>query len=264
MPLRWIHRKNSLLFPLLGAVIFQGLSLEATAQTPSPPAFLKQTYHKDFRDTGLPAILANLQSVLKINSIMDGIPTHKASIELKGTVSEVFDQLCAEYDSTWKIGPSGIVLFTRKFRKPSEFPQIHLPEMLQMTKQINQALKLAQIDLTPGHEYDALGAFAASLTPDQMRTLESGERLGYSAFSEEQRNLMSSGLAAGTFAPMSQVWQKTEMLLRALPASTLQARRQNTGKTPVSQDYQVIHVAKPKGEPTLITILQEYGFFYSE
>ena len=60
----------------------------SSAQQKAKPEFLKQTFQHDYKEALLSEILSDLHISLKINSMVDGVSTRKATLEVAGTASD--------------------------------------------------------------------------------------------------------------------------------------------------------------------------------
>lgn len=154
----------------------------------------------------------------------DGEPKREnATLEFDGNLKTALDKIADAFDYTWTT-KSGIVLMNKRFKSKGEQPQVNLPEMRQMTKEIVDVFRSVPFNTDPKQWPLMLQNLAQSFTPEQAQMLLDGQTLQGSQLAAPQLNLLTQAIYTATFAQPLPIWETLFFQLEGVPNSYLLAK----------------------------------------
>jgi hypothetical protein len=208
-----------LMFPLFASVRMQA------QETRVLPAALQKRYEFHLQDASLETIAQSLMTNGHISLLIDGEPLRKRSnLDIQGTLAEALDRVADDFDYNWRTTKSGIVLLTKRFKNPEELPQLNLPEMRQMAKDIWQTMNSLPVDTDAAQAAPLLKALLTQLDKTQVDALKSGQVLHGSDLNPTQAQLLMQLTQCQVYAGSYQIASDFAVWTELLPASKLYAK----------------------------------------
>jgi len=242
--LRSSGRMTAFLLCLFFAAYRQGLTQNQTVT----PAFLKKPFRADAATRTFAQYAKMLREQCGISLIADGIPLKEnAELEFDGTAKAALNRIADAFDFTWTT-KSGIVLMNKRFKSKEERPQINLPEMRQMTKEIVEAFHSIKYNADPQQWKPMLQTLAQSFTREQAQTLLEGQTLQATQLAPQQRELLTQAIYTMTFARPLPAWEMLLYRLENISNSYLLAKpriEQSEGDEP-QIPFDLFYVSKDK------------------
>ena len=201
------------------------------AQTPSmPPDFQTRQIMLSCKKQSFVTIIADLSNQIGKNIMVDDEPQKTAGdIEFKGSVKDGLDRISETFDYNWSLSKRGVILMNKRFKtNPAEYPQMNVPELRQMAKDILAAFSTLPYDMTPVDVQEHVARILKSMTPEQADALRAGKVFHGRDLAPEQRRLLAEYRSNRTFAPVVSVWSRLAGELDELPRSYLQFREYPT------------------------------------
>jgi hypothetical protein len=223
--------KKWILFIYLMPALLLSLAQQSLAQQHSElPASFQRQCKLHLENASLESIIQTLMKTGRISILVDGNPRRESdTLDLQGTLVEVLDRVARDFDYRWKVTKSGVVLMTKRFSAPLERPQLNLPEMQQMAKDMDQVLSTLPGDASGPVSNTRLGAIMkelmSSLTPTQMQALNAGTKLRSVDLDPVQAQLLGQALLTQAFDHERVAVRELIEWLDALPHSSLSAKR---------------------------------------
>jgi hypothetical protein len=197
----------------------------ARSQQTQVTSLLEQHYEAAEKNLSFAETLEELAKQ-GVNVVTDGVPiTLAASLSFKGTIKEALDKIGDAFDFDWTLTKNNIILMTKRFKNSDEFPQVHLVEIRQLTKEILAALKIVSYDPTPAGFGDQLRTLLSSFTSQQLQMLRSGQYLRSRDLTLPQRQLLEQAILNNTFALSYSRWEELDVRLKNLSTSYFQIKR---------------------------------------
>jgi hypothetical protein len=222
-PLNIMHR----ILNIAGIVIPACAPVNGRAQQPAPlPPLFQQKIEVNLTGATMDAAFAAITQKTHLSIVADGAPARqKADVSLDGTVKGALDAVADAFDYTWTLTRSGVVVMAKRFKDPAERPQVNLPEMVGMTRDIIRALNIVDYDKDPSHWPVLVKEVAQSFTQQQLHVLDSGAKLHGSDLLPEQQRQLTRAILSKTFNSTLQMWEDLLPKLPPMPGSRIQARK---------------------------------------
>ena len=246
------------------AACAQTSALAATTDALKTPMTLQQ------KDVSFDEALKTLHAAGHINVLVDGEPrTQHADVNADKTVREALNAVCDAFDYKWTLSKSGIVLLTKRFKNSEERPQMRYAEMVQMAKDIRDALSLSPVTDEDASPNATLKQLLKSLTPEQYAALTGPKTHPFYARDLRPGQYQMFVQSLWSFGFPS-AYNGADLLLRQLesfPASSLFADPQNIQKeVSTSKSGQIIqeqeaitvsHLLRDRSGQRMITLIDE-------
>jgi len=182
--------------------------------------------HVELTAAPMDSVFEALAKDTHVNIVADGEPLRrKADFKFDGSLRDALDKVGNTFDYTWTVSKGGVVLMTKQFTDPKERPQVNLPEMLEMTRNIIHALCSVDYDKDPANWMALVREMAQSFTPQQLGALELGKKLRGSDLLPQQQAEVQQASVANTFVSAFHLWDDLLPNLEGMPTSRLQARK---------------------------------------
>ncbi len=226
-----------------------------------PPNLRQQTALK-MQNASMSAMLEALRQNAHVSLLADGEPLReKADIDTSGTVAQLLDRIADTFDYEWKPAKSGIVLLTKRFQNEKERPQINLPEMQQMAKDMVAALRLAPLAAPDVELHDLWRQMMRSLTPEQLAAMSGETPFSARDLSPPQRQLLQQGIWQREMPEDLKRWDELARKLSGMTTSYFTADLSNistisyTDETGPHTEQQAVisHVVREKNGHRLVT-----------
>lgn len=182
-----------------------------------------------------------MRSIAHINILADGESIiDRVNLQTSGTVREVLDILADTFDYKWRMSQGGIILMTKRFQGSKQLPQIHLAEMQQMSRDINNALTL-----TPKIDYATainpkLRQLLLSLSPEQYGSITGDQPFYIRDLPRKQMETLIECMLQSHFTAAFRKWETLPSLLNGFPRSYLTADPSLThGETTIEDDKRI-------------------------
>jgi hypothetical protein len=203
---------------------------------PTLPKAFEQHVKLDVVKMSMDDILEAITKQAHISILVDDEPMLKqADIAVDASLNDTLDKVADTFDYSWHVSKAGVVLMSKRFKNPNERPQMNMPEMLEMTRNIVRALTLVDYNRDEAQANEAVKRLFQTLTPVQMNALGAGTKLHGTDLAPDQRAAIEQAILTRTFAPPLKLWEDTISRLVNLKTSTLQARPRTP--TPPTHDY---------------------------
>ena len=228
-----IHCLNRVGTLLLSLFVLNLMAYPGLAQQSKPlPKYFAQKVQMRTGNQPMLAILDALTQETHVNILVDDEPLRQnADLIFNGTLREALDRVGNAFDYTWTVSKGGVVLMSKTFKNYDERPQVNLPEMLQMTRDILNALNLVQYDKDETHWPLILKQVAQSFTPEQAKVLNDGKKLRGSDLFPEQQQALQQAILSNTFLRPLHLWEELLPNLESMPGSRMQARKHDAVKS---------------------------------
>jgi len=202
---------------------------------PSPKAF-EQKVQLQAVKMSLDDMLEVVTKQTQVSILVDDEPIlENTSLTFDGSLHDTLDKVADSFDYTWRVSRAGVVLMSKRFKNPNERPQMNMPEMRDMAREIVRALTLVDYIRDEAQANEAVRRLFQSLTPAQHNALESGARVYGAELQPEQRATLQQAIFTRTFLPALKLWEDAIPRLENLQHSTLLARPRTP--TPPTHDY---------------------------
>ncbi len=166
---------------------------------------------------------------------------HGVSISsLEVSVEITFSDLADTFDYKWRMSQGGIILMTKRFQGSKQLPQIHLAEMQQMSRDINNALTL-----TPKIDYATpvnpkLRQLLLSLSSEQYHAITGDQPFYIRDLPRKQMEPLIECMWQSNFAAIFRKWETLPSLLNGFPRSYFTADPSLThGETTIEDDKRI-------------------------
>jgi hypothetical protein len=189
--------------------------------------------------------------------VIDGDPVMRtADLQINGSAGEVLDRIADLFDYSWSATPEGIVVLNKRFKTSDDRPQVKVPEMLAMARDVTRAFDAMSFDRSNRWEVPLL-SLANSLSVDQLNALKAGRVLKGASLTAHQLELLQSALLTNTFATSAEAWYEFRTQLAGIGESVVSLEG---GGIPLregsqSQTRTLIYSVKLKSGGTLATPL---------
>ena len=137
----------------------------------------------------------------------------------------------------------------KRFRNPDDRPQLIVPELREMARDVLAILPYLPYDPTPHPDFPwaiLLRRFAKSFTPDQLDAMKSGKHLLLVDLTPEQRDTVLQAVLLRAYGDSRTYWEQLFHQLDGLPASMIRLDKQGVFHPTAGKDavyYDVVHVA---------------------
>jgi hypothetical protein len=157
-----------------------------------------------------------------LNYVVEDLPIKTtADLTYRGPLKDALDHVADEFDYTWRVRKGTFVVFEKRFVDPDEHPQLILPELLKIARDVNTTLKGIPYQSGIANDFFNIRTLYLSLTPPQVSRLERKESLGVNDLSVAQTDLMITALYSSQYQSAIYAWQDLESQLAAMPKSVL-------------------------------------------
>lgn len=209
---------------LLSAVMLTPVCAGAR-QSPLPSDLQDKPITLSAKDVSLADAADAVAKQIGRNVVIDDEPALKTTdLDLNCSAKEALDKIGDRFDYEWRLSKQGIILMTKRFKDPNAVPQINLPEMRQMVKEANSAMKLIVCDTVPGKWALLCTPLYESLSMDQKQLLQSGGSVNVSDLYTTQYRALEQIELNRRFAEAIHTWRFLQAELDSLSASYLQTR----------------------------------------
>lgn len=248
MIIQWCRRSGTSFIAscLLILIAHTAIAQEAV---PLPKVFEKQM-HMSMTNASLDDALAVLLKDAHVNILVDGVPfLQKADVKFDGTLHEGLDLLARTFDYSWTLSKGGSVLMSKRFTSSDDRPQMNLPEMLEMTRNIIRALRLVDYDMDEANASLLVEKMVKSLPQKQQQLLLDGGGLLGSSLSPQQQSVLEQATLTRTFTATLISWQELLPKLEGMPASHLEAHKREGPKPDAnSPTHDYLYVIREKDD----------------
>ncbi len=142
-----------------------------------------------------------------ISILVDGSPLRDSKdIDFTGPAQDGLDRVADEFDYTWTVSKSGIVLMTKRFSDDSERPQANAIELGQSARDIVRAMRA--LPILDRSLAECFGLLAGAFTPGQAGWLERGGFLRIGDFAPAQRQLAVKAISTNMLRGSLEAWQR--------------------------------------------------------
>jgi hypothetical protein len=194
------------------------------AKRPAVPRILTDTKtNLQLTDASLSQMLDKvIPASSPLSYVVEDLPI-KATADLAyhGPLIDALDRIADLFDYTWRVRKGACIVFEKRFANLDEHPQLILPELLRIARDMNTTLKGIPYQSGVANDGFNIRAFYLLLTPQQVSRLERKESLGAKDLSVTQRNLMVTALYSSQYQSTVTGWQDLEAQLAAMPKSAL-------------------------------------------
>lgn len=220
------------------------------------PDLARRVVSVKFDKAAFSDILATITQQVGCNILVDGQPIRAtASFAFDGAASSCLDRVSDEFDLTWTISRSGIILMQKRFHDPHELPQVPVGEMRETARDILRLMRGI-----PGADRGDLQdplfkTLGASLTPDQKARLLKPEAVPITDLFPAQRSIVYEAIVNIVCAHTYRAWRRLSEELDGLPRSFVtRARFGAEGPMPSSRiTVEALQLGRlaPNGRPYL-------------
>ena len=201
--------------------------------------------------------LRELRIQAGISTLADGEPSANVSdIDVRGTAADALDIIGESFDYSWMRSKSGTVLLFKRFQRHEERPQMNVPEVLRMVREVSAAANRIPHGTTTEDWHRTLLALSRTFTPEQMAALRAGRRIYTSDLAPMQRSMVSEAVVTRMFGDpgtaASELSAKLELLNRSFLRFSESGVRKVNGKS--MRRVMMMHVAGSQA-PSLMTPL---------
>lgn len=191
-------------------------------RTPIQERLLKQSVHVSLQKTSLAAVLSSLHQQYNLNFAVDGKPiTSQKDLEISGTLQEALDTVASDFDYSWALTSSNVILMNKRFHNQMEMPQINLNEAKQTARDMLNALQGLPSHSDPTELGGMIFDMAHRLSAEQIHALRSGKLIPVTELSAEQYARAQAAMYCAGFGQTYRMWNDLLTLLTALPGKSL-------------------------------------------
>ena len=218
-----------LIFCLSFCLLLLKPQLCSAQQQPMTAAALDEQVIKiDVKAASLDTMITLLGQKLHAGVVVDDRPHHVFSdFSMETTPRKALDRIADAFDYSWKLSRSGMVMFYKRFKDPTEFPQMDLAEWQQMAKDAIAAMDADAHDFTPDGRKTTLESFVRGLSGQNVQMLRSGKPVNVSDLAERQLVPLREYLYQRAFDEVAGGWISLRERLSRLLGSALQMRMQD-------------------------------------
>lgn len=184
--------------------------------------------------TSLAAALISLSRQIGVNIVADDVPhLTPASIAVDGTARQALDAITHRFDTGWSQTKRGEIIVQKRFDEPTEHPQIHRTDSVEIAHSILSALRSTGLRPNADAIATELRGLYATLTPQQMQEIGSGHDLPVRGLSLQQRLAVYNSTIHAAFGRVFNLWEQLESQLRGIDRTWLEP---GPGPMPLSVD----------------------------
>lgn len=217
-----------LIFCLSFCLLLLKPQLCSAQQQPMTAASLDEQVIKiDVKSASLDTMITLLGQKLHAGVVVDDRPHHVFSdFLMETTPRKALDRIADAFDYSWKLSRSGMVMFYKRFKDPTEFPQMDLAEWQQMAKDAIAVIGADTHDFSPGAHEATMRSFVGGLSRVNVHTLLAGKPVDVSDLEEGQLVPLREYMYQRAFERIVGGWISLRKALSQLPGSALQMRMQ--------------------------------------
>ena len=139
----------------------------------------------------LPGALRLLSEKAGVSAVTDGPSAReRADLDVSGTLRDALKAIGDAFDLDAGLTREGVAVFRKRFADPATRPQMHLPELRQMAREITHLLKPLRSSDDPEAVRVGREALARSFTAGQVERLIAGDRLTVADLDPQQTALV--------------------------------------------------------------------------
>jgi len=245
--------------PQCAALLVYGLfSVPCRAQeTKERPALPDQKLQMTLAGVSMSQTIEAVSKAAHISVAADGEPIlKKADFKFDGTIHDAIDSIARAFDYSWTVTKAGVVIMSKQFSDTRERPQVSLPEMLEMTRNMISALTLVDYDRDSSQWQGMVKKVAETFTPEQLRVLNKDEKLHGSSLTAQQQDALRGAILTNTFASQLQVWEALLPNLENMQQSHLQSREADASNLPAGTAKQRDYLYVYRGANGILSVLE--------
>jgi hypothetical protein len=188
-----------------------------------------------------------------VTALADGEPaSNSADIVVLATAAQALDVIGDRFDYSWLKSKSGVILLFKRFRKPEERPQMNVPEMRRMARDVAAAANRIPHGATSDAWHATLVALSRTFTSGQAHALQSGKKIYVTDLAPNQRALVREAIVTRMFAIPATGALELAAKLVSLEKSSLRFSEsgvvKSAGKT--VRRFMVLHASGPPAQLT--------------
>ena len=183
----------------------------------------------DFDKMSFEGACARISAICHLNLIADDVPKNaEFSIKFNGVASALLDKLSNCFDYRWNVGKKGDIMMHRQYFDESEYPQCHLLEFKQISKEMQDLFAAANLYSGPrAYAVYRTEDFYKCLAPEQKKYLRSGAVIHPSELAPDQFKLYRDAVMSYLVGDLVDTWNKTHYILVNLSHSYLRLEKLN-------------------------------------
>lgn len=261
-PHRWnvAARHICVLVVLLLIVDKQKLAAQTVPQLGTQMS--KEAFHIKIVNASLPDVLAEIHNRTALNFAVDGVPAKTGiMIDVSGTADLVLDSLSQSFGYSWTRSKTGVILLRKNFTDPNDVPQLNLLEWQRSAQDVDRILSGFPGPFDSNQLVALANQFYTSLTPEQKLDLSNRRAKDSMQYSNTQLSPLLQLCIAAKLSHPQQLWRAFNLLLTALPASSLQIETSRISKdgdeSVVELSALNLYISGPSGNRGSLTLFRD-------
>ena len=184
----------------------------------------RQKIHFEISKKSFVEAMQLIRDKTKLNFIVDDIPGDDIfTLKDDSDVASLLTKFSHFYDYTWKIGEKGEIQMLRQFGKPTDLPQVNLPELRQFGVEIMSLLSVLGVDTTSKEPSEfKLKKLYQSLTTNQVNSMKNGTGIPATQLSPVQFSLLKEVTSSYIWTVPAIAFSEFASLMTNLPSTYLQ------------------------------------------
>ena len=142
-------------------------------------------------------------------------------VDLAGLLPTVLSAVANLFDYEYRVTKGGVVLFTKRFKDPGEYPNLSWPEISRAARDMIRSISGIYIDPDFSRESELAAQFNSSLTQDQLSQLKGGSSMLVRDMSRLQQGIVRERIYRTMLFGAADRWQFMMMSFDGLPNSSL-------------------------------------------
>lgn len=147
-----------------------------------------------------------------------------ADLDVHGSAKQAIDRIADVFDYTWTVSKHGVILLTKRFKTPLEYPQVNLPELKSATQDAFIAIKAIPYNTEITNTGNWFDRVYQEFTPEQKVLLKTGVAQAASILSQHQVQLVNEATLNIYFASTIGLWRTLSTQIERMPHSFFQMR----------------------------------------
>lgn len=153
--------------------------------------------------------------------------------EFSGGAKEALDKISNLFDYQWKVNKYGIVVLTKRFKNPKEYPQFDILELAQMAREAMGLLKYFGEAPDTQHLLPILQKLYNALTPQQRNQLREGDIIMGRRLEPQAYQCLEMAIFEQQFGQVYIAWQKLADMTETFPDWSIAFNSPHNGIQPV-------------------------------
>ena len=147
-----------------------------------------------------------------LNLISDDIPQKREfSLNFKGTIKALIDNLAEAFDYTWRVNNQGDIAMMRQFLEPTGYPQAHYNELKQTSQEMQNLFATLNLYSGPkAFSENRMRDFYFSLSSAQIEYMKNGNLLYPNQLTPQQFKLYRDAATCFIFGEVIEAWNLFE------------------------------------------------------